>query len=104
MEVNLLGPVVFTRTLLPCMLQQGTETTISIGSRLYGGRAKYLSAYACSKTALVESYQCLHREVWARGISTFVVQPGNVDPSILAEPRAVNPATLSEDPELARRV
>lgn len=53
MEVNLLGPVVLTRTLLPCMLQQGTGIIISIGSRLCGGSAKYLSAYACSKTALM---------------------------------------------------
>ncbi|KAJ5529408.1 NAD-binding protein [Penicillium freii] len=41
--VNLLGPVVLTRTLLPCILQQGTGTIISIGSRLCGGSAKYLS-------------------------------------------------------------
>ncbi|KAJ5247028.1 Dehydrogenase/reductase SDR family member 7B [Penicillium chermesinum] len=104
MEVNLLGPVVLTRSLLPCMLRQGTGTIISIGSRLCGGSAKYLSAYACSKTALMQFHQCLHREVWARGISTFIVQPGNVDTSILTEPGAVNPASLSEDPELARRV
>ncbi|OOQ90854.1 3-ketoacyl-ACP reductase [Penicillium brasilianum] len=52
-EVNLLGPVVLTRTLLPCILQQGIGTIISIGSRLWGGSAKYLSAYACSKTALM---------------------------------------------------
>jgi short-subunit dehydrogenase len=104
MEVNLLGPVALTRALLPCMLEQGAGTIISIGSRLCGGSAKYLSAYACSKTALMQFHQCLHREVWARGISTFVVQPGNVDTHILAAPGAVNPNRVSEDAELSRRV
>ncbi|GAD98125.1 predicted: dehydrogenase/reductase SDR family member 7B isoform X2 [Paecilomyces variotii No. 5] len=53
MEVNLLGPVTLTRALLPRMLEQGAGTIINIGSRLCGGSAKYLSAYACSKTALL---------------------------------------------------
>ena len=104
MEVNILGPVALTHALLSCMLEQGTGTIVSIGSRLCGGSAKYLSAYACSKTALMQFHQCLHREVWSRGISTFVVQPGNVDTNILAAPGAVNPSTASEDAELARRV
>ncbi|CZR69804.1 uncharacterized protein PAC_19704 [Phialocephala subalpina] len=104
MEVNLLGPVALTRALLPGMLQHGAGTIISIGSRLCGRSAKYLSAYACSKTALMQFHQCLHREIWTRGISTFVVQPGNVDTHILAAPGAVNPVTASENAELARRV
>lgn len=104
MQVNLLGPVALVRALLPCMLEQGPGTIISIGSRLCGGSAKYLSAYACSKTALMQFHQCLHREVWSRGVSTFVVQPGNVDTNILAAPGAVNPVTFTEDRELARRV
>ncbi|TGO20633.1 hypothetical protein BPAE_0279g00060 [Botrytis paeoniae] len=104
MEVNLLGPVALTGALLPLMLEQGTGTIISIGSRLCGGSSKYLSAYACSKTALMQFHQCLHREVWARGIRTFVVQPGNVDTNILVAPGAVNFDTASRDPELARRV
>jgi NAD(P)-dependent dehydrogenase (short-subunit alcohol dehydrogenase family) len=78
LEVNLLGPIICTRHVLPAMISRRRGRIINISS---GGAAvamTHFSSYVCSKTALVRFTECLALENQPHGIAIFAVAPGTV--------------------------
>ena len=77
-EVNLRGPFLAIRAVLPGMLERGAGQIINISSRSAGIPAPGRSEYAASKAALVRLTDSLAAEVSEFGISVFAVHPGRV--------------------------
>lgn len=78
MEVNMLGPVLCTRFVLPGMLSRRRGRSINISSRAGAMAMTHFSSYVCSKTALVRLTECLALETSSHGIAVFAIAPGTV--------------------------
>lgn len=78
MAVNVRGPFLLARAVVPGMLARGGGRVINLNSG-YGTRAYGLAtAYAASKTALFRITGALHEEGYHRGIRAFDMAPGVV--------------------------
>jgi NAD(P)-dependent dehydrogenase (short-subunit alcohol dehydrogenase family) len=78
MEVNVLGPLLCTRLVLPGMASHRRGRIINVSS---GGGAMaipFFSSYVCGKTALIRFTECLAIETKPYGIAAFSISPGTV--------------------------
>ena len=78
LEVDLWGPVICSRCVLPAMIARRRGRIVNIAS---GGGATmfpYFSAYVTAKTALIRFSECLAAEVAAQGVGVFAMSPGTV--------------------------
>jgi NAD(P)-dependent dehydrogenase (short-subunit alcohol dehydrogenase family) len=78
MEVNLLGPVLCARALLPAMVERGAGRIINVASGAGTMPTPYYTSYVASKTALIRFTECLALETKGYGISVFTISPGTV--------------------------
>lgn len=78
MEVNLRGPMLCARLVLPGMTQRRSGRIINVASGAGIGPYTYFSAYVASKTALVRFTECLAAEAKPYGVAVFSVEPGTV--------------------------
>jgi NAD(P)-dependent dehydrogenase (short-subunit alcohol dehydrogenase family) len=78
MDINVRGPVLFAKAVIPHLTPGGR--IISIGSGL-AERVPFagVTAYAMSKSALLAFTRGLSRELGPQGITVNLVQPGSVD-------------------------
>jgi NAD(P)-dependent dehydrogenase (short-subunit alcohol dehydrogenase family) len=78
MDINVRGPVLFAKAVIPHLAAGGR--IISIGSGL-GERVPFpgVTAYAMSKAALTSFTRGLSRELGPSGITVNLVQPGSTD-------------------------
>ena len=74
LEVNVRGPMLCTRAVLPGMLarSRGRVVNVATGVLPY----PYLSPYVTSKTALVRFSEILAAETRAQGVFVFAISPG----------------------------
>jgi NAD(P)-dependent dehydrogenase (short-subunit alcohol dehydrogenase family) len=80
--VNLLGPALCSKAVLPSMIARGRGRIVNVSSGTAGRPFPYNSSYAASKAALVRFTDCLAAEVEGYGIKVFALGPGNVETSI----------------------
>jgi NAD(P)-dependent dehydrogenase (short-subunit alcohol dehydrogenase family)/uncharacterized protein YndB with AHSA1/START domain len=75
-EVNLRGPMLTARAVLPGMTGRGRGRIVNVvtGSAPF----PYFSGYAAGKTALVRFSECLSAEVRDQGLAVFAMSPGTV--------------------------
>lgn len=78
MEVNVLGPVLCTRLVLPGMVSRGRGRIINVSSGAGTMAMAFFSSYVCSKTALIRFTECLALETKSHGIAVFSIAPGTV--------------------------
>jgi NAD(P)-dependent dehydrogenase (short-subunit alcohol dehydrogenase family) len=78
MEVNLLGPIICTRYVLPGMISRRRGRIINVSSGAGAMAMTHFSSYVCSKTALVRFTECLALETNSHAIAAFVIAPGTV--------------------------
>ncbi|MCB9080399.1 MAG: SDR family oxidoreductase [Lewinellaceae bacterium] len=78
MNVNFMGPVALTKTVLPHFLARGTGQFIVISSVTGKVGIPYRSAYCASKHALQGFHEALRAEVHDAGIRITIVCPGYV--------------------------
>jgi NAD(P)-dependent dehydrogenase (short-subunit alcohol dehydrogenase family) len=100
METNLKAPLLLTRALLPKMLRQKSGAIISISSRNAIYNMPFMTAYSCSKTALLKFHQCLELEIQGRGVFTYVLQPGDIATTLSCTPGAVNLSAAARNLEV----
>jgi NADP-dependent 3-hydroxy acid dehydrogenase YdfG len=79
LQVNLVGPFLLTRALLPAMKARGIGTIITLGSiadrTVFPGNG----AYAASKYGLRALHEAMRAELRGSGVRATLVSPGPVD-------------------------
>jgi NAD(P)-dependent dehydrogenase (short-subunit alcohol dehydrogenase family) len=78
LEVNLRGPMLCSRLVLPGMMARGRGRIVNVASGAGTAAIPNLSAYVVSKSALIRLSECLAAEARASGVCVFAVQPGTV--------------------------
>ena len=78
MEVNLQGPFLCARAVLPGMIAQNHGRIINVSSGLGADSTASYSAYSVSKAALLRLTDCLAEMTTAHGIHVFAISPGLV--------------------------
>jgi NAD(P)-dependent dehydrogenase (short-subunit alcohol dehydrogenase family) len=76
--VNLRGPFLCAREVLPAMVKSGHGRIINIVSGTATRPFPYNTAYTCSKTALARFSDSLAEETREHGVSVFALGPGSV--------------------------
>jgi len=98
LDVNLLGPMVLSRIVLPAMMARRSGVIVNVSSiaarRPFRGQA----AYAASKGGLDAFTRALAVEVAKKGVRVVGVAPGAIDTEMLASTRAIG------DDELTARI
>ena len=82
MEVNAIGPMLFTRAVLPTMLEQNSGQIVNIGSTFGSIGFAWFSVYSASKFALRGFSQSLRRELAETGIDVTYIAPRAVKTAI----------------------
>ncbi len=77
-EVNLIAPMLFTREVLPGMLERGAGHIVQIASAAGKAGAPFLAPYSASKHGLVGLNAALRAEYHGRPVGFSVVCPGFV--------------------------
>lgn len=77
-KVNVHGPYLITRALIPLMLKTGSAYVVNVSSVGALLTHKTLSAYQISKTAATRLAEFINEEYSEKGILSFSVHPGNV--------------------------
>jgi short-subunit dehydrogenase len=93
LEVNLLGPMLLTRAVLPGMLERRHGSIISVAS--LSGRVAMEPLYSASKFGLRGFSLALRRQLAGSGVSVSVVSPGNIRTAMTSHVRRRMP-----EPEL----
>lgn len=98
LDVNLLGPMICARAVLPAMSARRSGVIVNVSSiaarRPFRGQA----AYAASKGGLDAFTKALAVEVGKRGVRVVGIAPGAIDTAMLASTRALG------DDELTARI
>ncbi|MBZ5618583.1 MAG: SDR family oxidoreductase [Acidobacteriia bacterium] len=86
-EVNLRGPMLCCREVLPGMIARKHGRIVNVVSGAGGQAFPDMSAYVASKTALVRLSEQLALEVEPHGVSVFPMRPGLVRTAMVEEGR-----------------
>ncbi len=78
LQVNLRGPAICTRAVLPTMLRRRSGRIVNVASGGATTAMTYFSSYIVAKTAVVRLTECVAAEVRPYGLSVFAVGPGTV--------------------------
>ncbi|MCJ1252912.1 hypothetical protein MMC24_000718 [Lignoscripta atroalba] len=101
-SLNFAAPLALIHATLPSMLARGAGTIISVGSLAGVQASPFCTAYATAKAALVKFHAELEAEISGRGVSTFVVHPGEVDTGMAKVPGAVDLQTVMRTERMAK--
>src|SRR5256885_7015627 len=99
LEVNLLGPVLLTRAVLPGMLRRGRGSVICVGS--LSGRVAMEPVYSAGKYGLRGFSLALRRQLAGSGGSVSLVSPGNIDTAMTSHVRSRMPKPELVAPTIA---
>jgi NAD(P)-dependent dehydrogenase (short-subunit alcohol dehydrogenase family) len=94
--VNLRGPVLLAREVIPLQRRQGSGVIVNNASTLGLKPVPGVAAYAVSKAALIMLTRCLALEEAPHGIRALAICPGVVDTPIHEVPGGKNAAFLDE--------
>jgi NAD(P)-dependent dehydrogenase (short-subunit alcohol dehydrogenase family) len=78
LEVNLRGPLLCTRAVLPGMHVRGGGRIVNLASAAGTGSPPGASAYSAGKTALLRLTETLALELDGTGLSVFAIHPGTL--------------------------
>lgn len=82
-EVNLHGPMLCARSVLPGMIARRSGRIVNMASAIGLKAFPYNSAYACSKAALVRLTDTLQQETAQHGVMIFATSPGLIRTSMM---------------------
>jgi NAD(P)-dependent dehydrogenase (short-subunit alcohol dehydrogenase family) len=90
--VNLKGPYMVTRAILPLMLKGGDKTIVTVSSVGAHLTSPTLSAYQPSKLAVLRFMEFVGAEYGDQGVVAYCVHPGNVVTDILGGEEGIPPS------------
>jgi NAD(P)-dependent dehydrogenase (short-subunit alcohol dehydrogenase family) len=93
-RINVFGPYLCTRAVLPHLLDRGDGRIINISSGAAQSNIPGWGAYCASKAALDRFTGVLAAEVASTGIVVSALNPGTTDTRMQAEIRATGPSTF----------
>jgi NAD(P)-dependent dehydrogenase (short-subunit alcohol dehydrogenase family) len=82
LQVNLRGPMLCARAVLPGMIAHGGGRIVNVASGAGTFAIPYLGAYVTSKTALIRFTEVIALEAGSHGIKVFAIEPGTVRTSM----------------------
>ena len=88
-DVNLLGPIVCSRAVLPVMLEQRGGVILNVSSVAAVRPARGQAVYAASKGGVESLTRALAVEVGRKGIRVHAIQPGPVETRMLESTQAL---------------
>ncbi|MCU1234342.1 MAG: short-chain dehydrogenase/reductase [Candidatus Solibacter sp.] len=91
LEVNLRGPYLCCRAVLPGMIAQGSGRIVNMASGAGTFPIPDMSAYVASKTALIRLSEQLAVEMKPHGITVFPIRPGVVRTAMVEQARGAVP-------------
>ena len=91
LDVNLLGPILCARAVLPPMLEQRAGVIVNVGSAAAARPQRGQVVYAATKGALEAFTRALAVEYGRKGIRVNAVAPGTARTDMMVERMAVNP-------------
>jgi NAD(P)-dependent dehydrogenase (short-subunit alcohol dehydrogenase family) len=77
-EVNVRGPLLLLRAVLPGMVERRAGRVVVLGSGMGTAPLPYASGYATSKAAVMRLVDSVAAELADTGVSVFVISPGLV--------------------------
>lgn len=77
-EINLRGPFLCSRAVLPGMIERRAGCIINLGSLIGASKFVHYGAYAASKVGLIKLNENLAEEVKKFGVKVFTLDPGLV--------------------------
>lgn len=94
-RINLGGPFLVARAVLPSMVERGRGTIVNISSGAAHRALEGWSAYCAGKAGLAMLTSSLHLEYGGRGVRVFGFGPGTVDTDMQVQIRAsgINPVS-----------
>jgi NAD(P)-dependent dehydrogenase (short-subunit alcohol dehydrogenase family) len=95
LEVNLRGPFLCSRAVLPAMIARREGRIVNIVSGAGVRAMKDMSAYVASKTALIRFSENLAIEAAPHGVRVFPIRPGVVRTAMVEDARKSIPAIQS---------
>jgi NAD(P)-dependent dehydrogenase (short-subunit alcohol dehydrogenase family) len=90
-EVNLRGPFLCSKAVLPAMIARGEGRIVNLASGAGTQAYPNLSAYVMSKTALVRLTEQIALEAGGHGVRAFAIMPGIVQTGMVEEARVKLP-------------
>ena len=84
-RVNVTGPLLVTQAFLPAMLERSWGRIVNVASVASYIGARYITAYAASKHALLGMARCLAEELGGTGVTVNTVCPSYVDTPMTEE-------------------
>jgi NAD(P)-dependent dehydrogenase (short-subunit alcohol dehydrogenase family) len=90
-EINLLGPVLLCRAVLPHFKQKGYGKIVQLSGGGATGPLPRISAYAASKAAVIRLAETLAEETRGQGIDVNAIAPGALNTRLLDEILAGGP-------------
>jgi NAD(P)-dependent dehydrogenase (short-subunit alcohol dehydrogenase family) len=78
LEINLRGPMLCSRAVLPGMVARGSGRIVNVASGAGTVAIPHLGAYVTSKTALIRLTEIIAAEAADHGVKVFAIEPGTV--------------------------
>ena len=75
-EVNLLAPVLLTRTALPALRESGDAAIVNVSSGFGLVGMPFYSTYAATKAGIAHFGEALRRELFGEGVHVMTIFPG----------------------------
>ncbi|MCY4398919.1 MAG: SDR family NAD(P)-dependent oxidoreductase [Gemmatimonadetes bacterium] len=101
-RVNATGPLLVTQAFLPGMMERGWGRIVNVASIASLEGARYITAYAASKHALIGMTRCLADELGGTGVTVNAVCPSYVDTPMTDENIERIAATTGREAETIR--
>jgi NADP-dependent 3-hydroxy acid dehydrogenase YdfG len=103
-RVNLLGPMILTRLVLPTLIERQSGAVVNISSVSGRGGEAGAAAYAASKAGLIAFSQSLYEEVREHGIKVTAILPGFVNTPMIPTVRYLDRSRMIQPDDVALAV
>lgn len=97
-EVNLVAPILLTRSALPALRSSGGAVIVNIASGIALVGAPFYTTYAAVKAGLAHFGEALRRELKGEGIHVLTAYPGGTDTPMMKSNRAGPELGFSREP------